>query len=78
MVEMETKTHRFWLDMLETNFDPLWVYRYLSWRMNNPALRHIKGKPCLKTCVSVTLDHIYKETMGDDEEREATMNYYSH
>ena len=75
-----TKAAFFWEDAIEARCDPLWVYRYLSWRMGNPRNRHLMkkyGGPNLPACIHTTLEHIRREHIGDADELKIELKFYA-
>ena len=74
-----TRQPHFWLDAIDHKHDPIWVLRYLRWRMNGPRLRHIKrrfGGPSMGTCIATTLEYVYREAPGEDDERSDLRKFY--
>ena len=38
----EMATEKFWHEVIDNHYDPIWVYRYLRWRLGHPSLAGVR------------------------------------
>ena len=55
----EMEMEKFWHEAIENHYDPIWVYRYLRWRLGSPKFRGERilynGIPSIKICIAATM-----------------------
>ena len=69
----EMGMEKFWHEAIENHYDPIWVYRYLRWRLGSPKLKGERalydGIPSIKICIAATmtwLDRNLPESPDDE------------